>query len=385
MPARNVLLRVLFASLAIAALCGAAGILYGNQAAVWRITWTAIVTASASLLLLAATRHRDREQVRPAALAAVALIVAVSIVSIAAIWKLLGRGLDDNLWITALLLTLVGVPSIGFVRMLGNNQTLWAGRIALGLAAVELVLLMWNTWSPSGTWRSDKLEGVSGVLPLAGLLAVACIVGAGTGDRRHWRWAGVLAASAAFTLVTNEILLGIYRDPTHVTYYLFVTAAVIAHANVLLQCPLQRNQLWLRRVTLAASIGAGLGTCIALTGLEDSDFVERLAGAAGLVAGCGTIAVAILGRVNYRPGTPVSAIAEVTRIVVQCPICRKSQPLPLDGARCAECSLLIHIRLEEPRCAACGYSLLMLKTDKCPECGSAVDSPAATRSLAQAG
>ena len=49
------------------------------------------------------------------------------------------------------------------------------------------------------------------------------------------------------------------------------------------------------------------------------------------------------------------------------------QLVPVGGGRCTGCNLVIHVRIEEPRCAACGYSLLMLKADKCPECGAPVE------------
>jgi hypothetical protein len=46
--------------------------------------------------------------------------------------------------------------------------------------------------------------------------------------------------------------------------------------------------------------------------------------------------------------------------------------------------VLIQIQVEEPKCATCGYSLLMLQSRVCPECGTPIPaSPPAPVPAAQ--
>lgn len=381
MPGRNLLLRILFGSLALAAVCGALGILYADYDAIWRVVWTAILTAVGSLLLLAATRHADKPQARPAALAAVTLIVLEYVLIVPAMWEFLGYDFSETLGGTALWVGLIGVPIIVFVAMLAKPRTRWAGRVGLVLAGVELAMLLAMTWSGQDTLGPLELESFAAGLAPAALGVVICLVGAGT-DRRHWRWIGVIASAAALAIYLHHATTGFEGETPKVLLYLVCLAAAVAHANVVMLLPLRSNQLWLRHATIAASVVAAASTSLALTWEGDGDFVERLAGAAALVAGCGTVALAVLGRLNQRMNAPAATIPEVREIVVQCPVCQKKQPIPIGGARCAGCNLLIHVRVEEPRCAACGYSLLMLKADKCPECGAPVEpTPAQTAPL----
>jgi rRNA maturation endonuclease Nob1 len=81
--------------------------------------------------------------------------------------------------------------------------------------------------------------------------------------------------------------------------------------------------------------------------------------------------VAVLARMNRRvdfEGLPRG----MRSITVVCPACRRRQPVVLGGDRCAGCGLRIEVRVEEPRCRRCGYLLLRLSSDVCPECGTPV-------------
>src|SRR5687768_940267 len=294
MPARNALLRVLFGSLAVAAACGAVGILYADYDAIWRVVWTAVLTAVGSLLLLAATRQVDKPEARPAALAAVALVVAEYVLILCSTWQIFGRGVDEELGVTALFVALVGIPAVIFVRMLGKPLTRWAGRVGLVLAAVEFVLLLVMVWLPGSTWGTAGLDEMTASLAPATVGVVVCLIGVGTGDRRHWRWVGVAASAAGFALFVHHALVEPSRNVQTALYYLIALAAVVAHANVVMMCPLKPNQLWLRYVTIAASVATAGFSCAALTWEGEDDFLERLAGACGLVAGCGTVALAVL-------------------------------------------------------------------------------------------
>jgi len=51
-------------------------------------------------------------------------------------------------------------------------------------------------------------------------------------------------------------------------------------------------------------------------------------------------------------------------------------------SQCEACHVVIKVNVEEPKCATCGYSLLMLQSGICPECGTPV--PRFTGSSGQA-
>lgn len=82
-------------------------------------------------------------------------------------------------------------------------------------------------------------------------------------------------------------------------------------------------------------------------------------------------------------GTPALRAVEIARhkdsadsglpmkieIGITCPRCEREQSIPTGGASCAGCGLMIHIKVEEPQCPKCGYSLAKLDADTCPECG----------------
>ncbi len=82
-------------------------------------------------------------------------------------------------------------------------------------------------------------------------------------------------------------------------------------------------------------------------------------------------------------GTPALRAVEIARhkdsadsglpmkieIGITCPRCERKQSIPTGGASCAGCGLMTHIKVEEPQCPKCGYSLAKLDADTCPECG----------------
>jgi len=209
------------------------------------------------------------------------------------------------------------------------------------------------------------------------LLVVVCLIGQGT-DRRYWRLIGVAAGGAAYAIVAYADVRHLHGDG-RVVIYITAFAAVIAHANLMLQVPLRPSQMWLRWLTILAGVATGAFTCMT-TYVKGGDwnggdlFIERVAGACGVLAGCGTLAMGVLARINRRYlGSAATPLSELREITLTCPLCRKKQTIPLNApARCGGCNVQIQVKVEEPRCAVCGYSLMMLTSGVCPECGTPV-------------
>ena len=382
MPTRSILLRILFISLALAAFFGAVGIMFSSYEGLWRIAGTSIATAVAALFLLPVGMMLEKASTRAAANAGAALIVVEYLLALLAIWEWWDD--DLRLWCTFAILAACGLPAIAFVRMIHWRVTRLAGIAGLTFATVVLFMTLLEIWFKY-SWETGELAAY--VVPY-GLLIVVCLIGVGT-DRQFWRLLGVAAAGLAYGIVAYARIHHLHGDATFLIY-ITALAAVIAHANVMLTVPLRPNQSWLRWATILAGVATAVFTCITAAGeqhLQD-DAVElprRLAGACGVVAGCGTLAMGVLARMNRRylqaGSTPVTDLRDITLI---CPLCGRKQTIPLNApSRCGGCNVQLQVRVEEPRCAVCGYSLMMLTSGVCPECGTPAP-PAASRPSATA-
>ena len=380
MSFRQALLRVLLWSLGIAAVCGALATLIGSLGTVSRVMGTAMLTAGASLLLLGAAYLVDRPLTRAAGLLGMTAVVVEYLLLLALMW--LGGG--DQLAITAGLLSLPVVPAMLCLTMAGAPHTRVAGRVGVAGCLAVSALLLGGTWLHRFPWHEDYWYGLAGAIAVFLPVVVACLVGAGA-DRRHWRWVGVAAAVVA-TAATFYVMVNNPRGGEGVFAALVSVALVVAHANLMMLLPLKPAQHWVRRGTILATFAtaAFIDLNIVTSGRNTGNWspmsfvYERLAGASAVVAGCGTMALLVLGRMNRRVVATTVTLESIREVTLVCPACRKKQTLPVGDSRCASCRVLIHTRFEEPRCAACGYSLFMLASDRCPECGTEVrDTPAA--------
>lgn len=363
-------------SLAFAAVTGVLAVLTQVGDLAWRVVGTGFTTALACGVMLACSSLIDREKTRSAGLLGMATVVFEFLMALILIWEvprlLLGKSWEGEIGITMVLFGLTALVSMGLMELRQTPHGLVAGRVGLIVTVAAFVAFMVAIWEPTRHW------GETGrVLSLFGALAVLALIGVGTSDRRHWRWAGVVASVIACAMWLIDIWVGVGSDPGFVVFCTLVSlAAVVGHANLSLMCPLTDTQRWVRSGSIAAAIlTAALVDMIVLDdkllryGMDDP--LGRIAGAAGIVAGCGTLALCVLARINrkvdYERLSP-----ELAEMVVVCPRCGKKQSIGLGDSVCTVCSLRISLRIEEPRCPKCDYLLYGLTSDRCPECGTAV-------------
>jgi hypothetical protein len=236
----------------------------------------------------------------------------------------------------------------------------------LGVTAAFFVVALIASWAPR-QWV-EQWWATAWTIAIFGALLAAALVGVGTGDRRHWRWLGVAASAVAAYLLMIETWT---RKGDWETFSLFVAASLyVAYANLILRVPLKPRQRWLLTGTLIAGGATAVLSELIVFGLDD-EITTRSTAAVAILASCGTMALAVLARLNRRVDyEPLPR--EMLHITLVCPNCRKKQSLELGGAACKSCGLRIEVRIEEPRCTECNYLLYMLTSDQCPECGAPI-------------
>jgi hypothetical protein len=267
--------------------------------------------------------------------------------SLGLIWNLF-RSAQDPAALTMLFLAATTIPAIVFSGIMKRPDGALSARVGLFASAVVFVLLMLGTW---GGWlgkvRAERWHSVGLWLAVFAALAVVCLIGSGT-DRRHWRWLGVAAAGAAFAISAYAILRDIHETSAFFVCVVSVTA-VVAHANAMAWCPLKPAQRWL----LWGTIGAGIATggfvdWARITSPWQEEMLGRLAGATAIIAGCGTLALLILARINQRIVPVAATLADLREITLTCPRCRAKQTIAIVSGKCGACGLLIQVRVQQP-------------------------------------
>ena len=347
MTVRRVLLRIVFGSLALAAVFGAAGVIFAGNDTLWRIVWTCAATAVGALLVFASSTLLEREDAWTTGVLSILLFVSEYLLNLGLIWEVYGQA-EDQAGLTVLFLALTGFPALVFVGAHRRPESRVAARVGLAASAASFVMLMIGTWGRGWGARDlgqhNRWFDVSGALAPFAFLAVLALIGAGR-DRRHWRWAGVGAAAAAFSMATYAILLDI-RESSTLFVCLVSVAVVVAHANAMVRVPLGPRQRWLLWATVAGAIlSAGFVDVGRVTRPWQQDMLGRLAGAAAIVAGCGTVALLVLARANRSVRLPGFSGADVHEVTLVCPRCRRKQSVSLESGRCAVCGLGIEVRL----------------------------------------
>lgn len=128
---------------------------------------------------------------------------------------------------------------------------------------------------------------------------------------------------------------------------LISAGVVVAHANLCLLIPLRSNQYWIRLSTIGAAILTAV--CIdvlAIVDMSGDSTIGRLAGAAAIAAGSGTLAMAIMLKYNRSAKTVDDTDTEITEITIFCPRCQSKQTIGLGHVCCSRCDLRLQIHID---------------------------------------
>lgn len=379
---RRLLLKTMLWALGFGAAAGVVAILMGGDDVVVRVMATAFITAAAALLMIPFSFLIDRRRTQTAGLFVMAAIVAEYIVWVLFTWLVDTRApydLDERLGITGLWLLLAILPLGISLRLITNPRGRIAGWCATIVCGVAFICLMVGAWWPGSWWsHAEHWWGSALAVFTFGVLAAACIVRPGEGMIYVWRWLGPPTAAAGLVMA----LVGIWQNRIDAIAFTVVTGAAVAmaHANLMLLVPMRPGQRWLRVATIGAVIVTVLLIDLLVTLVEfrwglgaNRELVERSAGAAGILACCGSLGMLVLARLNRRVEfEPLKDMPMA--ITVICPRCRRKTKVALGEGHCDACRLRIEINVEEPRCPECGYLLYKLASDVCPECGTSIQS-----------
>lgn len=377
MGLRRLFLQVMLWSLGIAALFGVLGVLLAGREFMWRVTGTAIITAIATGALMPISMLIDRERWRSAGMLGMALVVAEYVIGLALLWdveRVVHVLEPEELALTMFFAALMGVPAMFCLRLRRVPTFAVAALAGLAYTLIGFALFMVATWLPGDiyAWSRPFWETSSAVAFLAPLI-VLNLVGLRSPARRWWRWIGAAAASAALAIALVAIWQGL-EEGSGVFTTLVCTAAAVAHAGLVILCPLSSRQEWLRWATMAAGIATGvLVSAWALELLPAlEELLTRLIAASAIAAGCGSLALLVLARLNRRVDFEPSS-GGIVSMTIHCPRCGRKQAIAIGDASCCACHLRIHTRIEEPTCPTCGYALYRLQSNQCPECGTRID------------
>ncbi len=381
---RQHILRAMLAALALTAITAVAAIAFSNDV-MWRITATTFAGALTTLLMLRLTSMVDEPRTRGAGLVGSIGVLAELVLFLVLIWEvhrwLPGRWDGTEILGTAGILVIAIAAAMALVKMLPSAQTRVAGVTGLVITAASFLLAVVAVWIPRGaTARSAfyetvlQLWGTAGSLAGLGLLVVAALVGAGRGDRRHWRWAGVVSAVVAAWLAVGDIWAGAIRNDDLLALFIAV-AFWVALANPLLRIELKGEHRWIRLVTLIAGAVSAWLWAMLVWGFEE-EMMARAAAACSILTACGAMALSILARLNRRHDAQ-DLPRELRSVTLYCPRCARKQIVPLGPSACNACGLRLEVKAEQPSCGQCGYLLYGSTGDRCPECGTPIIGPAA--------
>lgn len=377
MHGTRLLLRIMLWSLGLAGVVGAIAVLSGATDTYWRVVGTLFTLAVSAGLLILVSRMRTPAP-GAASVLATALILTEFVLAMVGIWDLEDRlGLRDwRLFELMFVLFGAGFPAIFFLRYVGDPSGKLAGIVGLALCAVVLAMWVVAIYQDAAATSSWKWWQCAWTLGGIGVLGPLSLIGAGT-DRRHWRWIGVGAAAVASALGIWLVVHDMTAAQPLIA--LVSVAVVVADANVVLRVAMRANQKWLAYGSIGAAAACAICINISIWGRDYSSALavdsasQRLASAAAILAACATLAVAILAIINRKAVPAPGAARELLKtiqITVVCPVCHHKQVFGQQGGTCDGCGLRIRVSVEEPVCPACGYSLLMLKRTRCPECGA---------------
>lgn len=378
MSLRRILLRVMLWCLGLAAGFGVLAVLLSWDETAWRIIGTMAVTAAAAALLMGSSWMSERKKWAAAGLFGMALVLAEWLMAMILIWEL-PEIFSTSPWrweerVGLTMLTgLVGLWAMAGLWASGYAPSRAAGRFTSVVAAVCSAIWLMAVWDWPG-WHTFHLFESGWVI--AGFGALATLMLLDFAPSRWWTWAGLLAALSATFLAVGSIWQD-WRGGGGGFEAIVSISVLAAFWSLIRLVHVGRTARWLKAAVLALAwiTTVAMDLMIVMDYQQmNADLLGRLATSAGILTGCGTLALLVLARLGRKAISP-GEMPNITAITLVCPVCGKRATGDLGSCICRNCGMGFRVELREPRCKSCNYLLLMLRADRCPECGTPVTSP----------
>ena len=347
---RSLCLKAMLWLLGTAAVIGVLTVLTASYDILGRMGGTMLVTAIAAGILWPLSLLVDRSKTVAAGLLGMASVIVVYSLIVPLIWDL-DSG-DEEMLSLSLVIGLMAPLGMVAMLMVPVKKTQWAGRLGIVVYLLVVVSFSIAIWHPGG-WqtRSDWWE-TGWWLIVHGEMAVICLVNLTPTWWRDWRWIGVLASLVAFLFMMISVweTQTVSSMPKSMTFFTSI-GVVVAHANLMLLLPIGSGMTWLRVTTMVSLATAAVFLNLELNFAPERgiSFLGRIAGAGGVVAACGTLALLVVARLNrqVQPSTPEGMMTGVSsQITLFCPECGKQQALQMGQSECLGCGLIIRISVQ---------------------------------------
>ena len=377
MDYRIIALRVLLASLCIAALSGLSVLFIPSaNSLIFRLIGTAIVTAIASSLLLFSIKGVESKTYHIVGSTAGALVCIVYICSTAAIWTdmLRSSSLAEHLLLTALATAGCGIAILTGTACMAHKRLEIAGKVFTGLWVLVLCAWLAMIWVFNARQYSDSFLFV--LVPLqiySGVFAFVLIhrlIG--------FRVAGLSIALCSCLAVQIGMLStggAVGNEPLFLNVALIAgwIGALMAVWTIISFRNPNYAMPWCERVTAILVAIALASFCGLIWYSELSDHVPeilvRMSIAFGILAPTALIALVIGSKVRTNAFLHTSDIP----LIGSCPRCQKHRTFLQGKSVCTYCGHATNVKMECAGCRYCRYDLTgCVESGVCPECGTII-------------
>ena len=377
------LVLVMLGLLGLSALAGIAAIFTGSDDVIARVALTLVVAAFAVAAAIPLTRSFEQQDKRPVAIAGLGVVVLSFCFALISIWiTMISRSVEFTPALFTICFVATAGPGVAAFRLSRTPYGKIAGIAGMVFCALAFVAVSLGLWADRlGLGSIDDQFGET-----AGILALTCVpvCCALVGERpfeRAWKWVGVGAGLIGMSLWLLKQWEYAAFGPGVIVPHMVVAIAA-GGANVLVRQLLPGSFVWLRHATLVSLLAtavcgiAGSFMTDGFTQSLESHLIVQLTAAGSLLTVCGALGVMVLVASNRRALITTSAtLTDLKSLLVVCPRCSKKQDAAVGLSACGGCGLIFSIRLAEPRCRKCEYTLLDLRQGVCPECGEPITQP----------
>ncbi|MFG0248817.1 MAG: hypothetical protein ACF8OB_08010 [Phycisphaeraceae bacterium JB051] len=383
MSTRQWIIRTLLATLAIAAIGGAFGIIFGGDRLTWQIIGSAVTVSMGCLFYQISSGLSRVDNFHRAGLLGMGLTAVEFLLCLFLIWFVDADIFENDIWEVCGFMSLT-LPITGLLAMLAlylqrKEGVNLSGHVLLAVSVVTQMMLLIAAINTSYRMRStfggysDWWETAWAFLGY-GLLGVLILAGR---FRLH-KLVGLIATLSSYMILLIVIWIGGGKDPTWFALATII-AILYAHGNVIWLLAMQHGgQAITRMVVQGMAVATGLFVQLAAMDLfakGSAEGLARLAGACAFMTICGTFALLVIHGTNRRRTrhrTREESELVYRELSLTCPHCQTQQTLPIGESHCRVCRMAFQIKLFEPHCPNCDYLLINAASDTCPECGCVV-------------